>query len=419
MSTDSETPPRSRGGMGSLEFVLMIAGTMALGALGVDSMLPNLPAIGQALGVADENHRQLIITVYLLGLGSSQIVYGPLTDRYGRRPVLFAGLVLYVGFSLLAAFSSSFQMLLGARLLQGIGAAATRAIPVSIVRDRYAGREMARIMSLTSLVFMGAPILAPTLGQAVLMVASWPWIFGILGALGAGVMVWALARLPETLHPDHRLPIHPYRILGAFAEAAKDRTAICYTVAQTTLFGGILGFINSSQQIFGDVFNAADLFPLIFAIAASFIAIASLVNARLVMRLGMQMLSHWALLGFISVAAVHLVIAASGHESLVVFAVLQAATMFTFGLTSGNFGAMAMEPMGRIAGVASSFQGFVSMVGASLIGLLIGQAFNRTVIPVEAGYLVGGLLSLGAVLYAERGRLFRSPRLHVRHSIAS
>jgi MFS transporter, DHA1 family, multidrug resistance protein len=407
MSSNSGEAPGPPGGMGFVEFVTFIAGTMALGALGIDSMLPNLPAIGEALGVADENRRQLIITLYMLGVGTSQIVYGPLTDRFGRRPVLLVGLGLYVCFSLLAAFSRSFEMLLVARLLQGVGAASTRAIPVSVVRDRFAGRQMARVMSFTSLVFMGAPILAPTLGQAVLVLASWPWIFGVLAALGTGVMLWAVIRLPETLHPEDRLPIRPDRILGAFAMAMKDRTAMSYTIAQTLLFGGILGFINSSQQVFADAFHAASVFPLVFAIAASFIALASLLNARLVMRLGMRVLSHTAMLGFIIVAAIHLIVATHGRETLVIFTALQAATMFTFGLTSGNFGAMAMEPMGHIAGVASSFQGFITMVGASLIGFFIGQHFDGSVVPVETGYLVCGLLSLTAVLFAEQGRLFR------------
>ena len=411
MSVRFEGPaaPRAqpRAAMGFLEFVLLIAALMALGALGIDSMLPNLPAIGEALGVTDENRRQLIITLYLLGFGGAQVIYGPLADRFGRKPVLLTGLGLYAGFSLIAAFSSSFELLLVARVLQGIGAAATRAIPVSIVRDRYAGREMARVMSLTSMVFMGAPILAPSLGQAVLVLASWPWIFGLLGGLGVCVLAWALVRLPETLHAEDRLPLEPGRILGSFAGAARDRTAMSYTVAQTLLFGGILGFINSAQEVFADSFHAAAMFPVVFAIAASFIALASLLNARFVGRLGMRVIAHGALLGFVVIASIHLVIALSGGETIVVFAALQAATMFTFGLASGNFGAMAMEPMGHIAGVASSFQGFVSMVGASLIGFAIGQQFHGTVVPVEAGYLVCGLACLCAVLLAERGRLFR------------
>ena len=400
-------------GLGFAEFVVLMAALQALGALGIDAMLPNLPAIGRALGVVDENRRQLIITAYLLGLGGAQLIFGPLADRFGRRPVLLVGLALYVSFSLLAAFSPTFDLLLVARVLQGVGAAATRAIPVSVVRDRYAGREMARVMSLTSLVFMGAPIVAPSLGQLVLVLASWHWIFGLLAILGLMAMVWATLRLPETLHPEDRLPIQPERIARAFATAARNRTSLCYVLGQTFLFGGLLGFINSAQQVFAEALGAGGQFPLVFAICASFIAVASLLNARLVMRLGMRRLSHAALLAYIALVAVHLVIASSGRETLVVFTAFQALTMFCFGLTSGNFGAMAMEPMGHIAGVASSFQGFVSMVGASLIGFFIGQGFNGTVVPIETGYLVCGLCALAAVLVAERGRLFQPHEMGV------
>ena len=409
MGTNLKGPPR--GGAGFVEFVVLMAATMALGALGIDAMLPNLPAIGHTMGVADENKRQLIITVYMLAVGFSQVIYGPLADRFGRRPVILVGLCLYAGFSLLAAFSRSFETLLVARVLQGMGAASTRAIPVSVIRDRYAGREMARVMSLTSLVFMGAPIMAPSLGQLVLVLASWPYIFGILAALGAAVMVWTLLRLPETLHPDARRSILPSRIIACFGEAARNRTAICYILGQTFLFGGMLGFINSSQQVFTDALHATSAFPLVFAICGSCVACASLLNASLVRRLGTRRLSHTALLLYIVVAGVHLAVAVMGHENLVIYTVLQGATMFSFGLASGNFGAMAMEPMGHIAGVAASFQGLVSMVGAALIGFAIGQSFNGTVVPLEAGYLVCGLLALGVVLTAEHGRLFR-PHAH-------
>ena len=404
MATNLQKPAR---GAGFLEFVVLMAATMALGALGIDAMLPNLPAIGHTMGVADENKRQLIITVYMLAVGFSQVIYGPLADRFGRRPVLLTGLFLYVGFSVLAAFSRSFETLLVARVLQGIGAASSRAIPVSVIRDRYAGREMARVMSLTSLVFMAAPIMAPSLGQLVLVLASWPYIFGILALLGAAVMVWTLFRLPETLHPDARRSILPSRIIACFAEAARNRTAICYILGQTFLFGGMLGFINSSQQVFADALHSASSFPLVFAICGSCVACASLLNASLVRRLGTRRLSHTALLLYIVVAAAHLAVAVLGHETLVIYTVLQAATMFSFGLASGNFGAMSMEPMGHMAGIAASFQGLVSMVGASLIGFAIGQSFNGTVVPLEAGYLLCGVLALGVVLTAEHGRLFR------------
>jgi DHA1 family bicyclomycin/chloramphenicol resistance-like MFS transporter len=393
--------------MAFIEFVCMIAALMALGALAIDSMLPNLPAIGSALGVMEENRRQLIITCYLLGFGAAQIIYGSLADRFGRRPVLLGGLALYVIFSLTAALSRSFELLLAARVLQGIGAATTRVLPVSIVRDCYSGREMARVMSLTSMVFMAVPVLAPTFGTAVVMVAPWPWIFGILAVLGVAVLVWAAFRLPETLHPDDRIPIEPARILKAARVVLGSREALGYCLAQTLVFGGLLGFINSSEQVFADVFKAANLFPLVFAISASFIAVAALVNARLVVRLGMRALSHTALLGYIALAAVHTVVALTRHETLVEFAALQALTMFCFGLMSGNFNAMAMDSMGHIAGVAASIQGFITMIGASLIGFAIGQQFHGAVTPVPLGYLLCGLGAMCAVLYAEKGRLFR------------
>ncbi|HUO23785.1 MAG TPA: multidrug effflux MFS transporter [Caulobacteraceae bacterium] len=410
----SQRPSRD---MGFAEFVVLMAALMALGALGIDSMLPNLPAIGRSLAVADENRRQLIITTYLLGLGGFQLIYGPLSDRFGRRLVLLAGLCLYIAFSLLAALSPNFNVLLAARVLQGAGAAATRSIPLSIIRDRFEGRAMARVMSLTSMVFMAAPVAAPSLGQLVLVLSSWPWLFGMLAALAASTMMWAVLRLPETLHSQDRLPIQSRRIAGSFATAMRNRTALAYTVAQTLLFGGLLGFINSAQQVVAEALGAGDRFAMVFAICASFIAVASLVNARLVMRLGMRRLSHAALLAFIASAAVHLSIARSGHETLAVFVAFQALNMFCFGLTAGNFLAMAMEPMGHLAGVASAFQGFVSMVGATLIGFAVGQRFNGTVAPVEAGYLICGLLALAAVLVAERGRLFRPHEAGGAHSV--
>jgi DHA1 family bicyclomycin/chloramphenicol resistance-like MFS transporter len=408
MTTSAERHKRTpAAGMGFLQFVLIIAALMAVGALGTDSMLPNLPTIGSALGVAQENRRQLIITCYLLGFGAAQIVYGPLADRYGRKPILLGGLGLYILFSIVASLSPSFDTLLIARVLQGIGAAATRVLPVSIVRDRYSGRDMARVMSLASMVFMGVPVLAPTVGQAVTLVAPWPYIFGVLALFAAAVFVWVLLKLPESLHPQDRIPIIPSRIAAAFAQAASNRTSVGYMIAQTCMFGGLLGFINSAEQVFADAFHRPALFTPVFAVAASFIAVASLVNARLVGRIGMRWMSHAALLGFIALSAVHLVIVSTGHESLLVFAVFQAASMFTFGLTQGNFGAMSMEPMGHIAGAASSLQGFCIMVGGSLIGFLIGQQFNGSSAPVVAGYLCCGLGALAAVLFAENGKLFR------------
>lgn len=381
---------------------------MALNALAIDSMLPALPAIGADLGVANENSRQWVVTAYLLGFGGAQLIYGPVADRFGRKSVLLFGVGVYVMFSLLATLAPTFETLILARIGQGLGSACTRVLAVSIVRDRYEGRTMARVMSFSFLVFLGVPILAPSLGQLIMLVGPWRWIFAGLGLIGVALIVWASLRLPETLKPEDRLPIQVKRLTSAYRTALTDRTAMGYTLAMTAITGALFGFINSSQQIFADVFDAEAAFPAVFALIAGGIAVASLVNARLVVRLGSRKISHTALIGFTTVSAVHAAVALSGHETLITFAVLQTLTMFCFGLIAGNFGAMAMETMGHIAGTAASIQGFISTVFGSLLGFAVGQQFNGTTVPMSLGFTVFGLTALALVLFAERGRLFRA-----------
>jgi MFS transporter, DHA1 family, multidrug resistance protein len=404
-SPDAASPPAVRG-PGFPEFVCLIASMMAINALSIDIMLPALPQIGEALGVGNENSRQWVITAYLLGFGALQIVYGPLADRYGRKPLILAGLGIFVVFSAIAMLAPSFETLILARVGQGMGTAATRVLAVSIVRDRYSGRPMARVMSLSFLVFLGVPIIAPTVGQGILALAPWEAIFGLLAVAGAALIVWIFIRLPETLHPENRQPVEAGRIARAFGEALTNRLSIGYTLAMTAITGALFAFINSSQQIFFDVFEAPELFAGTFAVIASGIAVAAITNARLVERLGSRMIGHTALLGFIGFAAVHALVTLTGHETIWTFAVLQGLTMFCFGFLAGNFGAMAMEPMGHIAGTASSAQGFISTVFGSLAGLFIGQQFDGTVAPMAIGITVCGLIALGFVLLAERGRLF-------------
>lgn len=395
-----------RRGPSFTEFVCLIAMMMALNALAIDAMLPALPAIGEALGVADENRRQWVITAYLLGFGGAQLIYGPLADRFGRRPLLLVGTGVYVAFSGLAAIAPSFDTLILSRVGMGVGAAALRAVPLSVVRDLYSGRTMARVMSLSFLVFLGVPILAPSVGAAVLLIGPWRWIFGVLGLAGMAVAAWILLRLPETLAEENRRPIRLGPLAEGFREVLTHRMAMGYTLAMTAVSGALFGFITSSQQIFFDAFGLPELFPLIFAAIAGAIAVASLLNARLVERRGSRLISHAALMGFIALPLIHTVIALAGGETVWVFAVMQGLTMFCFGLISGNFGAMAMEPMGRIAGTAASVQGVISTLGGALLGFAMGQQFNGTVVPMTAGFVVMGLVALACVLWAEHGRLF-------------
>ena len=405
MDEPASPPPLK---LGFYEFVVLIAAIMALNALAVDAMLPALPQMGADLGVHAENDRQWIITAYLLGLGVAQLIYGPLADRYGRKPVLLVSLFFYMAFSIAAAFAGSFALMIAARALQGASAAAGRVVAISIVRDCYAGRQMARVMSLAFIVFMAVPILAPSLGQLILLVAPWRWIFGAFAILGGAVMLWSAIRLPETLHPEYRMAITPMRLVIATGVVLSERMSLGYTVALTFLVGGLFGFINSAQQIFFDVFNMPDRFPLVFAAVAASMAAASFVNSRIVERLGTRRVSHWALIGFVAVACTHFTVAATGHETIWSFLLLQAAMMSCFGLASANFGSMAMERVGEIAGTASSIQGFITTVGGSLLGILIGQQFDGTVVPITMGFSVLGALALLTVLITEQGRLFQA-----------
>jgi DHA1 family bicyclomycin/chloramphenicol resistance-like MFS transporter len=403
---DMTAPTRPRHGMGFYPFVGLTAALMATNALAVDSMLPALPEMAEALGIAAANQRQWIITAYLLGFGVSQIFYGTISDRYGRRPVLLFGLVVYVLASIGAALSNSFEAMMVARVIQGVGAAATRVLVVSIVRDCYSGREMARVMSLALIVFLAVPILAPSIGQAILVVAPWRWIFGILTAFGAAVMVWVALKLPETQHPEDRKPIDVANVSAAFRTTLTSRIGVGYMLAMAFVLGGLFGFINSAQQIFVDVFDVPHLFTIVFAGIALFMAAASLLNSRIVGRLGMRRVSHGALIGYILFTGAHALVALSGHETLLLFALFQGAAMFCFGLIGPNFGALAMDPLGHVAGTASSVQGFVTTVVGALLGFYIGQHFDGTVVPITLGFALCGVVALVIVLIVEKGRLF-------------
>ena len=405
--TDASTAAGPRHGMSFRSFVALMAALMAANALAIDSMLPALPQMADALGIAGANERQWIITSYLLGFGTAQIVYGTLADRFGRRPVLLFGLVVYVAASIAAAFAGSFETMMLARVVQGVGAAATRVLVVSIVRDCYSGRDMARVMSLAMIVFLAVPILAPSIGQAILFVAPWRWIFGVLTIFGALVMLWVVLSLRETQSPDDRKPIEVATVVAAFRTALTTRLAVGYMLAMAFVLGGLFGFINSAQQVFVDVFQAPEWFTTIFALIALGMAAASLLNARIVGRLGMRRVSHGALLAYIALTGTHALLALSGHESLWSFAAFQAGAMFCFGLVAPNFGAMAMDPLGHVAGTASSVQGFVTTIGGALLGFFIGQHFDGTVVPITLGFALCGLVALGIVLVAEKGQLFR------------
>jgi MFS transporter, DHA1 family, multidrug resistance protein len=393
--------------IGFLEFVVLAAATMSTQAIAIDAMLPAFPVIVQVLHVANPNHGQWIVTAYMTGLGVGQLFWGLMSDRFGRRPILLGGLSLYVMAALLCSLTGTFHGLLGWRFVHGL-AAASVTVTRSVVRDLYSGRQMARVMSLTFVVFLIVPILAPSLGQLILLLAPWRYIFVVFAAFAAMVAAWGFLRLPETLHPEYRLTLTRGHILGAVKLVLGNRTSICYTLAMMVMFGTIMAYVGMVQQIFGAVFHRPALMPSMFALCAIFMGMAAYLNSRIVERLGMRLISHTALLAFIAVSGLHVLIAALGWEQIWTFVLLQAVTMACFSLSVSNFGAMAMEPVGSVAGIAASLQGFISTFSGALIGAFIGRQFNGTTVPLAAGAMCCGFASLGFVLLAEKGRLFRA-----------
>ena len=378
------------------EFIALMALMISLVALATDAMLPALPQIGDDLGVLKANSNQLVLSAFFLGLALGQMFFGPVSDSVGRKPAIYVGLGLFMLGCLLSVFATDFATMLAGRVLQGIGVAGPRTVTVALIRDQYAGRDMARIMSFIMAVFILVPVAAPALGQGILFVAEWRVIFMLFLALALVAFVWFAVRQPETLPLERRRALSLGRIGRAVVEVFRNRAAFSYAVAAGLIFAGMIGYLTSSQQIFQDTYELGALFPVFFAILALGIGAASISNARLVMRFGMRLLSGRALITISGLSAAFFVVGAamSGQPPLWAFMTYGVATFFCLGILFGNLMAMAMEPLGHIAGVGaavvSSLTGFISL----LIGSAIGLSYDGTVLP-----LVGGFAVLGAVSF--------------------
>ncbi|MDQ2634661.1 MAG: multidrug effflux MFS transporter [Pseudomonadota bacterium] len=390
------------------EFIALAAALMALNALAIDIMLPALQQIGASLGVEDENHRQYVITAYIAGFGIAQLFFGPLSDRFGRRLPLLLGLAVYVAAAIGAAFAPSFETLLILRFVQGLGAAGTRVITVSVVRDAFGGRAMAEVMSLVFMVFMVIPVIAPGIGQIVMLFSEWHMIFVVMALFALAFTAWAAFRLPETLHPEYRRAFNLRTVAGGFRIVLTNRVSLCYTLATTSVFGALFGFINSAQQVYVGIYGLGVWFPVVFAAIAGMMAVSSFLNAKLVGRFGMRRLSHGALIGFIIVNTLWFVLSLYGELSIYLFVPIFAVAMLHFGWIGSNFNSIAMEPLGHLAGTASSVQGFMQTVGGGVIGATIGQLFDGTTTPLAAGFCGVSLVALAFVLVGERGKLFQA-----------
>ncbi|MEO1966356.1 multidrug effflux MFS transporter [Hyphomonas sp.] len=398
---------------GRSEMVVMVAGLMALNALAIDIMLPALNQIAHdvgltAEGVESDNRQQLIIFAYILGFGAPQLLWGPITDRFGRRGPLFVSLTGYILMAGLCVTLREFHALLVARFIQGVFSSGARLVAVSVVRDLFAGRQMARFMSLVMTIFMIIPIVAPGVGQIILLVAPWEWIFGALVVFGILMLGWTWLRLPETLPADQRRPLNLGNALGAYAQVVRTPITFGYMCASGIVFGALFSFIASSEQVFREVFGRGEDFVLWFSGIAGMLAVANFTNSRLVEKIGMRRISHAALLLFTGLSALSALITFSFGESLLWFYPLFILTFACFGLLGSNFSALAMEPLGSIAGTASAAYGFATTTVSSLIGMLIGSQYNGSTIPLMIGFVCLGASSLVIILITEKGKLFSS-----------
>jgi len=387
------------------EFVCMVASMMALNAFAIDIMLPAMGVIADYYQI-EGNQQQWLLYSYMIGFGVPQLFFGPITDRFGRKTLLRLCIIAYVIFAFLCMATTSFMLLLTVRFLQGIFASGIRVIAVSIVRDLTAGRAMARIMSLVMTIFMIIPIIAPAIGQGVMIIAGWKWMFGVLGVAGLLLLFWVQFRLPETLTTANQQELSVKKALSGFGQVLTTRVTLGYMAASGVIFGALFAFIASAEQIFDETFHVGDRFAIWFAIVAGTLAVANFVNSRVVEKFGMRRMSHGILIIFTILAFANYIVMQTAGERLIYFLPLFALTFGCFGMLGANFSAIAMEPQGKIAGTASALYGFATTTVASGFGYLVSSQFNGKVAPILLGFVGLGVLSLTLVLITERGKLF-------------
>ena len=396
-------PNTQKTGPSYIEFVVIVSLMMSLTALSIDAMLPALAQIGTDLGVQNPNDRQLVVSILFLGLAIGQLFFGPLSDNTGRKPAIFSGYALFVAGAITAIFSSSFPMLLVGRFLQGMGVSAPRAVTLALVRDRYEGRAMAQVMSFVMTVFILVPMIAPSLGQAILLFAGWRAIFVALVGMALSTLLWFAIRMPETLAQDQRAPFSIKRITAATLEVVQIRTALGYTLSAGLVSGAFIGYLNSAQQIFQEQYNLGELFPIYFGVIAFSIGLASFLNARLVLRFGMRFLVRWSLVVILALACVGFGIAllTAGQPPLWFLMSYLMLTFFCIGILFGNQNSLAMEPLGHLAGIGAAVVGSLSTMISMPLGTIIGQNYNGTVLPLILGLGILALLSIFVVKWAE------------------
>jgi DHA1 family bicyclomycin/chloramphenicol resistance-like MFS transporter len=386
------------------EFCAVTAYMMSLVALAIDVMLPVLDEIGAQLGTTHPNQPQLIIAFLFGGLMIGQLIYGPVSDSVGRKPAIFSGLIIFVIGCLISAIAQSFETMLVGRFIQGLGVAGPRIVSIALVRDLYAGREMARITSIIMAFFILVPAIAPALGQAIISIADWRMIFYVMIGLAGGIAIWYGVRQPETLLPLARRKFSAIKLWEGAVEVFMTRVSLWYTVAAGIIYGAFLSYLFTSPQIFEDQFGIVENFPYYFGALALVLGGAGFVNSKLVMHLGMRKLCRWALTIQAGASSVALVLAliGGGSVSLPIFLIWAVFVFFSMGLLFGNFNAIAMEPLGHIAGIGSAFVSFISTGISLAIGQSLGWIYDGTVYSLLAGFFGLAVFSVIVMRLADR-----------------
>jgi len=398
--------------IGRRELVVMLALTQALQALAIDAILPGLGELSRDLNAVTPNQGQLVVGLFMIGMGLGALLPGPLADRFGRKRVLLACVLASSAITLACMLAQTIDQMLALRLLSGLIYAGLAVVPPAIIRDRFEGDRMASIQSMIGVIFLIVPMVAPSLGQLVLLVLGWRWIFGFIALLGLAMSLWIALRLPETLDPANRQRIDPRSIGRNMREVMTTRASIGYVLGGAFSVGVLWGYIQSSQQLVGDHFGAGQAFPLFFGGMALAMAVANLTNSRIVERFGARRVAHTALFVYIALAIAQYHLAHRGTETLWQFVPVMTLTMMCMGFTGANFAAIALQPFARMAGAASSVQTFVRSSLGGLIAAFIGQAYDGSARPFSSALVVGGVMILLLILWSENGRLFR--RLHPR-----
>jgi DHA1 family bicyclomycin/chloramphenicol resistance-like MFS transporter len=377
------------------EFVALMASLMSIVALSIDALLPALPLIGDAMGVTNPNENQKLITMIFLGIGFGQLIFGPLSDSFGRKPIVYTGFGLFIIASYICLTTNNMDMMILGRVLQGVGLASPRTISISTIRDSYSGDYMAKILSIVVMVFILVPVIAPTLGQFMLNYYNWQSIFYVNLLFGVVVMLWYWKRQPETLKLENKIPFTRSLFIDGSKEFMKYKVAVAFTLVSGFITGSFMVYLSTAQQIFQEQYDLADKFPYIFASLAIAVGIATYLNSIFVIKFGMYRIAYIATIAYVLISVLYIALYHTGaNPSVSVLLGFFAAQFFAIGFLFGNLRALAMQPLGHIAGIGAAINGFVSTVMAVPIANYIGTFVYDSVLPLFIGFSLFGFLSL-------------------------